>query len=65
MYVRLCGSFLIDPPQKRWIDTVNDCLEKRHLEFGQGRRIGMNGLSLGRGTPDFDKMPQLWVVTVM
>ena len=26
-------------PQKRWIDTVKECLNKKGLDISQGRRI--------------------------
>ena len=39
-YVRECaGNRLVGRPQKRWIDTVKDCLRKRGLDVRQARRM--------------------------
>ena len=43
VYVGVCvGSRLIGRPQKRWIDSMNDCLKKRGLNVGQARRMVFN-----------------------
>ena len=40
VHVEECvGSHLVGRQQKRWIDSVNDCLKKRGLTFGQARGI--------------------------
>ena len=40
VYVGECaGSRSVGRPWKRWIDAVNDCLRKRGLDIGQGRRM--------------------------
>ena len=47
VYVVACaGSHSVDRPQKRWIDTVKECLRKGGLDARQARRrfrIGVNG----------------------
>ena len=42
------GSRSVGRPQKRWIDTVKDCLKKRVLDVGQARRI-VNNRSVWQG----------------
>ena len=40
VYVGECvGSHLVGRQQKRWIDSVNDCLKKRGLNVQQARRM--------------------------
>ena len=42
VYVRedaSAGIRLVGRPQKRWIDTMKDCLRKRGLDVRQARRI--------------------------
>ena len=40
VYVGECvGSHLVDQPQKRLIDSVNEYLKKRCLNVGQPRRM--------------------------
>ena len=40
VYVGECaGSHSVDRPQKRWIDTVKECLRKRGLDVRQARRM--------------------------
>ena len=40
VYLGEClGSCLVGGPQKRWIDSVNNCLQKRALDVGQTRRM--------------------------
>ena len=40
VYVEECaGSRSVGRPQKRWIDTVKECLKKRGLDIRQARRI--------------------------
>ena len=46
VYVRVCaGSRSVGRPQKRWNDTMKDCLKKRGLDVRQGewRMIGLYG----------------------
>ena len=39
VYVGVCaGRCSVGRPQKRWIDIVRDCLQKRGLEVRQARR---------------------------
>ena len=48
--MRKCvGSYLVCQPQKRWIDSINDCLKKRGLMLGKIERwyiTLMNGVGL-------------------
>ena len=38
VYVGECvGNRLVDRPRKRWIDSVNKCLQRRSLNVGQAR----------------------------
>ena len=40
VYVGECaGSHPVGRPQKRWIDTVKECLRKRGLDVRQARRM--------------------------
>ena len=40
VYVGECaGSHSVGRPQKRWIDTVKECLKKRGLDVRQARRM--------------------------
>ena len=40
VYVVVCaGSHSVGRPQKRWIDTVKECLKKRGLDVRQARRM--------------------------
>ena len=40
VYVRECaGSRSVGRPQKRWIDTMKECLKKRGLDVRQARRM--------------------------
>ena len=40
VYVGECaGSRSVSTPQKRWMDTVKECLKKRVLDIRQERRI--------------------------
>ena len=40
VYVGECGaSRSVGRPQKRWIDTVKECLRKRGLDVRQARRM--------------------------
>ena len=40
VYVGECvGSRTVGRPQKRWIDTVKECLRKRGLDVSQARRM--------------------------
>ena len=40
LYMGECaGSLSAGQPQKRWIDTVKECLKKRGLDFRQARRM--------------------------
>ena len=40
VYVGECAvSHLVIRPQKRWIDTVKECLKKRGLDVKQARRM--------------------------
>ena len=36
------GSCSVGRPQKRWIDTVKDCLKKRGLNVRQAKRMVHN-----------------------
>ena len=56
VYVGHCtGSHLMGRPQKRWIDTMKECLKKRGLDIRQEERIlyervyggGLNGNAWG------------------
>ena len=39
-YVGVCAiNHSVDRPQKRWIDTVKDCLNKRGLDARQAERM--------------------------
>ena len=59
-------------PQKRWLDTVKECLKKTGLDVRQARRMVQDrsewrgfvkgnawGIALGMN-PDLDEMLQLW-----
>ena len=40
VYVGMCaGNYSVGRPQKRWIDTVKECLNKRGFDFRQARRM--------------------------
>ena len=40
IYVEECaGSHSVDRPQKRWIDTVKECLKKIGLDVRQARKF--------------------------
>ena len=62
------GSLSVDRSQKRWIDTMKDCLKKRSLDIRQARRM-VHDRSEWRGfarvNDDLDEIPQVWVATVI
>ena len=37
------GSDSVGRPQKRWIDTVKECLKKRGLDVRQAKRMVQDG----------------------
>ena len=40
VYIRKCaGSYSVGRQQKRWIDTMKECLRKRGLDVRQARRM--------------------------
>ena len=41
------GSSSVGIPQKKWIDTVKECLKKRSLDIRQIRRIVTKGVNGG------------------
>ena len=49
VYVGVCaGSRSVGGSQKRWIDTVKECLKKRGLDIRQARRM-VHDRSIWRG----------------
>ena len=46
VYVEECaGSHSVGRPQRRWIDTMKNCLRKRGLDVRQARRgVNVGGL---------------------